>query len=149
MCPVRSVTYVASRSSPIYTRRFSLSPFGEYLPKNQFANYLPALGTAKYLNRERSATVTGSGCTSLNPEWGEDYPRTRVCRGTSADAGSQMCVQLDGRSKSHRTILRFVTGRLTTGAGLLENEQHRRIVGNSEVGPKRGSGKCVGHGCCA
>ena len=32
------MTYVASRSSPANTRRFSLSPFGEYLPKNQFAN---------------------------------------------------------------------------------------------------------------
>src|SRR5260370_37608035 len=27
MCPVRSVTYVSGRSSPVNTRRFSLSPF--------------------------------------------------------------------------------------------------------------------------
>ena len=32
--------------SPIHTRRFSLSPFGEYLSKNQFANYLPTLRLA-------------------------------------------------------------------------------------------------------
>jgi len=73
MCPVRSVTYVASRSSPVNTRAFSLLLFWGSHSKKQFANYLPTFGTAKYLDRELPATVTGSGCTSLKPEWGEDY----------------------------------------------------------------------------
>src|SRR5258707_5753271 len=67
-----------------YAGILTLTLSGDLTPKSN----LPTFGTAKYLNRELPATVTGSGCTSLKPEWGEDYPRTRVCRRTSADACS-------------------------------------------------------------
>jgi hypothetical protein len=46
--------------------------------------YLPTFGTTKYLNRKLLVAVTGSGCASLKPEWGEVCPRTRACRGSAA-----------------------------------------------------------------
>ena len=46
--------------------------------------YLPTFGTTKYLNRKLPVTVTGSGCASLKPEWGEVCPRTRAYRGPAA-----------------------------------------------------------------
>jgi hypothetical protein len=77
-------------SSPVNTRAFTLYPFRGSPSKKEFANYLPTFGTTKYLNRKLPVTVTGSGCASLKPEWGEVCPRTRACRGTSADAGYSM-----------------------------------------------------------
>jgi len=50
--------------SPVNTRLFSLFPFGEYLSKEQFANYLPTLRLAGWRYTEGVKTSRGEGGTA-------------------------------------------------------------------------------------